>query len=120
MNTEEEQKAQDLAKAIRALGEVFIGRIPATLSGMEDELHQIQKDPQNQVPWKTLHRHLHSIAGSAGTFGHHDLSDRARILEHRINDMLKTDNINNESARSAFFEDQRAFMAWVVADYVKK
>jgi chemotaxis protein histidine kinase CheA len=120
MSADEEQKAQDLAKAIRALGDVFIGRLPVTLSAMEDELHRIQKDPQDQTPWKTLHRHLHSLAGSGGTFGYHDLSDRARALELRVNDILKTNDVTSEPARSAFLEDQRALMSWVVEHYVHK
>ena len=116
----EEKQAQELADAISALGVVFVGRIPATLAGMESELDAIIHNANDHAAWKNLHRQLHSIAGSAGTFGHDELGDRARTLEHRINDMLKTDTVSSETTRSEFMHDQRDFMLWVDARFVKK
>ena len=118
MSADDEQKARDLAKAIQALGVTFIGRIPATLSGMRDELSAIEKNASDHTAWKTLHRHLHSLAGSAGTFGHHELGDRARELEHRIHDMLGTDDASSASVRSTIIQDQHAFILWVDEHFV--
>jgi len=120
MSTDAEQKANELEEAIRALGVVFIGRIPSALTSMDDELVSIEKDPQNQTAWKTLHRHLHSMAGSAGTFGHDELGDRARELENRINDILKAGDVTSDPVRLAFILDQRNFMAWISKQYVDK
>jgi len=116
----EDDQAKELADAIRALGEVFVGRIPSTLSSMESELDAIIRNTNDQNAWKNLHRQLHSIAGSAGTFGHTELGDRARGLEHRINDMLKTDSVTRDPERSEFMHDQRDFMVWVDQQFVKK
>ena len=116
----EQDQAQELADAIRALGEVFVGRLPSTLTNMENELDAIIRNSNDQVAWKNLHRHLHSLAGSAGTFGHDELGDRARGLEHRINDMLKTDSLAVDPTRADFLQDQRDFMVWVDAQFVKK
>ena len=119
MSTEEDQE-KELADAIRALGVVFVGRIPTTLNSMEGELDSIIRNANDHTAWKNLHRHLHTLAGSAGTFGHTELGDRARGLEHRINTMLKTDTVSNDPARSEFMHDQRDFMAWVDSQFVKK
>jgi HPt (histidine-containing phosphotransfer) domain-containing protein len=119
MSTDDEQKSRELAKAIQALGVTFIARIPTTLSGMQDELNAIEKNAPDHTAWKTLHRHLHSLAGSAGTFGHHELGDRARELEHRIHDMLSTDGVSSELVRSTFIQDQHAFIKWVNAQFVQ-
>ena len=120
MSTDDEIRAMELAEAIRALGDVFIGKIPTTLSNMEGELDAIIHNSNDHDAWKNLHRHLHSLAGSAGTFGHDELGDRARHLEHRINDMLKTDTVSEEPQKSEFMHDQRVFMVWVDMEYLKK
>lgn len=117
MSTREEGNDKELADAIRALGEVFVGRIPSTLSSMESELDAIIRNGNDAVAWKNLHRHLHSLAGTAGTFGHAELGDRARGLEHRINDMLKGEHGSNDPE---FMHDQRDFMVWVDSQFVKK
>jgi HPt (histidine-containing phosphotransfer) domain-containing protein len=119
MSTPDEDRAKELADAISALGEVFISRIPAAMAAMETELAHIQNNAQEQVPWKTLHRHLHSMAGSAGTFGYDELGDRARELEDQINTILK-DNIETATqTHLEFIRAQRTFMDWVNANYIK-
>jgi HPt (histidine-containing phosphotransfer) domain-containing protein len=120
MSSDEDDKAKELADAIRALGDVFVGRIPTTLSSMESELDAIIRNGNDAAAWKNLHRHLHTLAGSAGTFGLAELGDRARSLEHRINDMLKAEDGSGDPARSEFMHDQRDFMVWVNAQFVKK
>jgi len=120
MSADEDDKARELADAIRALGDVFVGRIPSTLSGMESELDAIIRNGNDAAAWKNLHRHLHTLAGSAGTFGHDELGDRARGLEHRINDLLKGESGASEPDRSEFMHDQRDFMVWVDTKFVKK
>ncbi len=103
----------ELAEAIRALGVAFINRLPVTLADIGQELSAIEHDPGDLKAWKTLHRHLHSIAGAAGTFGYVELGDRARALEHRVNAMQKDGTTLVDAVRSAFLQDQTGFMEWV-------
>jgi len=114
------KKSNDLKDAIAALADVFIGRIPTTLSTMESELDAIIHNSKDHHAWKNLHRQLHTLAGTAGTFGHDELGDRARELEDRINTMLKTDTVSDEPLKSEFMHDQRVFMVWVGSEFVKK
>ncbi|MET3108201.1 chemotaxis protein histidine kinase CheA [Oxalobacteraceae bacterium GrIS 2.11] len=120
MSADEQQRAKELADAIAALGDVFIGRIPGALADMNQLLQTIGQNAEDQPTWKTLHRQLHSLAGSAGTFGYTELGDRARELENRINDMFKANDLYSEPTRSTFIRDQQAFMAWVEAQYAAR
>jgi HPt (histidine-containing phosphotransfer) domain-containing protein len=57
------------------------------LPGKVDELQAVWRALSEQ--WTTdnlsqLHRMCHSLAGSAGTFGAHEISQQARTLEHRL------------------------------------
>jgi len=120
MSSSEIDRDKELTEAIAALAEVFIGRIPTALESMEHELDSIIHDSRNHAAWTNLHRQLHSLAGSAGTFGHAELGNRARELEHRINSMLKTETAYVDPTKSAFMLDQRNFMLWAGTKYSKK
>ena len=120
MSSSEQEKADELAAAIAALADIFVARIPAALDSMQEELDCLSQNAQNHASWKNLHRHLHNLAGSAGTFGHPELGDRARALEHRIDALLKTGDAAANPASSAFMQDQRNFMLWIDAQYVNK
>lgn len=119
MSSDSGDNAQ-LTEAIRALGVAFINRLPAALADMRQELSSITNDAGDQKAWKNLHRHLHSIAGAAGTFGYTELGDRARELEHRVNAMQADGSTLVESVRSALLHDQNSFMEWVQAGFVKQ
>lgn len=113
MNSEKKQK--NLSDAINALGAIFLERIPKTMDSMEAELHAIALDKNNQLPWKTLHHLLHTMAGSAGMFNYNELGSRARALEIRINTILKEQPDSVED----FLNDHHAFIAWARQNYVK-
>ena len=115
----ENEKAQELASAIRALGDVFVSRIPATMEEMEGELALIKQHYLDLTPWQNLHRHLHSMAGSAGTFGYAELGDRARELELRANEILKSAIMTTDQNRAHFILDLHHYMTWVDDSFVK-
>ena len=119
MSTPEQDKAKELADAIRALGDVFLSRIPAAMLAMQTELANIQNDANEQGSWKTLHRHLHTMAGSAGTFGYDELGDRARELEDQINTILKANGTIEAESRLEFIRAQHEFIEWVDANFVR-
>ncbi len=115
----DDEKAQELADAIRALGDVFVGRLPATMSSIDDELALISQDHQVLTPWQNLHRQLHSMAGSAGTFGYPELGDKARALELRAGDIFRSETMTTEENRANFVADLRTYMAWVSQNFIK-
>ena len=115
----DDEKAKELADAIRALGEVFVGRLPATIAAMDGEMAQISQKYQDLTPWQNLHRQLHSMAGSAGTFGYDELGDKARALELRASDIFRSETMTTEKNRTDFVADMRSYMDWVRNNFIK-
>jgi PAS domain S-box-containing protein len=66
----------------------FILRLPAHLDAIAELFHALSDGRWEQGPGETLHRMVHSLTGSAGTFGLHDLSLAARGFESHIADLL--------------------------------
>lgn len=112
----------EIKEALRALGAVFVGRIPGYLSSMEMELGQIESNQNSAKAWTTLHLLLHTIAGSAGSFGYAELGDRSRQLEHRISAALKEavpeHSGTSEQFRTEFTHELHQFMQWISSNFL--
>ena len=65
---------------------MFINRIGAILS----QFQQIDASAWRPEEAETLHRLVHGLTGSAGTFGMQPLSDAARDMEIRLSDLLRS------------------------------
>lgn len=77
-------KADSLQKALHALEVMFAAKLPAKLAEIEAAFYQLAKQPTNKEALSLLHRLLHTMAGSAGTFGFDDVGTQARSLEARL------------------------------------
>ena len=66
---------------LQALSVQFQEALPERLQNMKRELARLR---QGQGDWDELRRQLHSLAGSAGTFGLETLSGQARGLEEQV------------------------------------
>jgi two-component system, cell cycle sensor histidine kinase and response regulator CckA len=80
---------QDMPPELVALRQQFVQRLPGRL----DDIHQLHQR-MTTAPWdiselETLHRMVHSITGTAGTFGLPTLSVAARQLETRLAAVLQ-------------------------------
>jgi len=62
-------KDEDLNEAIRALGQLFLAKLPAKFLEIESAIQRFQNAPADRENFSLLHRSLHTMAGSAGTFG---------------------------------------------------
>ena len=108
----------ELDLAIRALGDIFISRMPALLADMSVQLQQGEHAPEQLPPWQAIHRQLHSIAGSAGSFGYAELGLNARSLELQLEVHLKKDGMTTLSTRTEFTIAMHEFMRWVTVNYI--
>jgi HPt (histidine-containing phosphotransfer) domain-containing protein len=67
---------------------------------------------------------LHTIAGSAGSFGYAELGDRSRQLEHRISAaLIATDPQQSSTSKqfhAEFNEEIRQFMQWISINVAPK
>ena len=107
----------EIKEALHALSVVFVGRIPGYLASMQKEITNIESDSDNLEPWTSLHMLLHTIAGSAGSFGYTELGVRSREIEHRISAAIKSTDPqhcwSNPNFQTAFIDEMHPYMRWV-------
>lgn len=70
--------SNDVLEQLQKLRDIFIATLPEKLTTI-DRLWQAVKQQGDSVD--ELYLVVHSLTGSAGTFGHQQLSDAARHLE---------------------------------------
>lgn len=84
----------ELQRKLKALEGVFLDRLPEKITEITDALHLFQQDRGRRDALNNLHRHLHTMAGSAGTFGFAELGIQARAFESRLKSWLNQDSID--------------------------
>jgi diguanylate cyclase (GGDEF)-like protein len=83
-----DQKQESLQEALRALADLFLSKLPAKFNEIQLALDNFVKHPDQREPLALLHRLLHTIAGSAGTFGFPLVGSEARRLEAQLKPLL--------------------------------
>jgi chemotaxis protein histidine kinase CheA len=73
-----------LQQAWRQLRRDYADQLPAKLAHAAALLGDCQRAPDDDGALEALHRALHTLAGSAGTFGWNALGERARAAEHLL------------------------------------
>lgn len=105
--------AQDARAAVAAgivlLRDSYLKSLPAELADMARIAADLTGDAQDRAALDELHRRLHKLSGSGGTFGLIALSAEAQRLELAVNTWL------NGAPDYVEVEDLRAFVAAVVA-----
>ncbi len=74
----------DLQQALQAFRAEFAQQVPARAAEALERLQACCGDPGNDALLRELHRCVHKLAGSAGTFGMARLGDEAHAIELRI------------------------------------
>lgn len=78
MNEADKELEEKLAEVRRG----YIERLPERLHEIHEELKKTQKGEVAAA--QTLHRQIHSLTGSLGTFGFDELSGLARLIEREL------------------------------------
>ena len=79
---------QVFADRLQQLRLDFISALPARLDAMYAALEQHRIKPEDPAQLRLLHRMLHSLSGTAGTFGSTRLGEEARLVEHAVSMVL--------------------------------
>ena len=77
----------DLQQALDLFRTQFAEQLPARLSEVADRLAAWQADPSSDDRLRELHRVLHRLAGSAGTFGMPAFGEACRAIELRLEEL---------------------------------
>lgn len=80
----------EFSDALQELQTEFIDRLPERIGAIRSQFQQIDASAWRPEKAETLHRLVHGLTGSAGTFGMQSLSDAARDMEIRLSDLLRS------------------------------
>ncbi len=69
---------------LNALNAKFAASVPATLARLDEQRALCDASAPDPACLKELHQTLHTIAGSAATFGFRAFGQQARTLEQRL------------------------------------
>jgi diguanylate cyclase (GGDEF)-like protein len=105
-----DNKLNSLEAALHALELMFVSKLPAKLIEIEEALNQFVQNSTDIETIKLLHRLLHTMAGSAGTFGFPEMGLQAKELEARLKPML-TDGHWSDLEINQFAVDVREFLS---------
>lgn len=83
------EKIDSLQEKLRALEAIFLQKLPSKIAEITQTLGQVVERPDNKEAMIVLHRHLHTMAGSAGTFGFAEIGAQARVFESRLKPHLE-------------------------------
>ena len=87
----------DVSEALLALQAQFLTRLPGRLSDIQVLWAALSTGQWSQLQAETLHRAVHSLTGTSGTFGLKLLSETARQLESRLHAAIERGRSPSES-----------------------
>ena len=108
----------NLEASLRAIEDEYLAQLPERLHAIGDCLRRCLNQPANAMHDEALQLQLHSLAGSAGTFGLVEMGRRATALEMQLNDCMRrgADNAIDRADRFApVAADIRSFLQWALA-----
>lgn len=76
--------AADLQEAMQRFRQEFATQLPARLQEAQQLLAACRAAPADGDRLRELHRCIHKLAGSAGTFGMREVSEQARVIEDEL------------------------------------
>ena len=110
MNTANEA----LHEKLRALEAIFLQKLPGKCEEIVSTLENLAASPDDTGLQHDLHRYLHTMAGSAGTFGFEALGRQARVYESRLKPWVK-DGVMPAQEFEQFRQQLRGYMQAVIA-----
>ena len=103
-----------LKQQLQALNALFLAKLPEKIIDIENAWTQCERESSNREYWEKLHRLLHTLAGSSGSFGFAEIGLRARAIEHSINTLLASQDSETEPRKIALKENVGDFCQWVI------
>lgn len=106
---------QEFFARLRALNEKFAASIPATLVRLRDNRAQFDVHAPRKDTITALQETLHTIAGSAATFGFRSFGQRARVLEQRLRVLMAFEQVAAKDWED-WLTGLDGFIAWAELD----
>lgn len=87
------EASEKILAQLKILRERYAQDLPRKIAELRSGFDALRTAPPNagqSEAWRTLHRQVHSITGSGGTFGYLDLSVATRVLEQALKPLPDT------------------------------
>lgn len=119
MHKNDSQGESDFEASLRAIEEAYVAGLPARLNEIDNCLQRCLEEPGNAGHYDGLGLQMHSLAGSAGTFGFTELGSRATDLETRLNTFMKG-SVHEAGAFMPIATAIGAFLCWAAESAARK
>lgn len=106
---------QDFLARLEELNKKFAASIPATLDRLRTQQARLDPAAPSAAATGQLHQELHTIAGSAATFGYRAFGQQARTLEQRLR-VLMAGGAGTPDDWAAWLRELDAYLAWSEED----
>jgi HPt (histidine-containing phosphotransfer) domain-containing protein len=106
---------QEFFARLRALNDKFAASVPATLERLRENRAAFDAQAPDPAIVTTLQETLHTIAGSAATFGFRSFGQKARALEQRLRVLTAFDAVAPRDWDD-WLESLDAYIAWAEID----
>ena len=106
---------QNFLARLKALNEEFAAGVPATVARLRSQRKLFDPRAPNAGALKEIHEILHTIAGSAATFGFRTFGQQARNLEHSLR-VLKVFEHTGLADWDRWLDALDQFIAWAELD----
>lgn len=73
---------------LQNLAKLYVQRLPSEVEQLEAFAQELLQQGYTDTVLEKLRHQLHGIAGSAGTFGFHEITDKTRIVEALVKEMI--------------------------------
>jgi HPt (histidine-containing phosphotransfer) domain-containing protein len=108
----------DFRARLNALSDKYAASVPGLLASIGLALARCRAEQWAAPALVELHRALHTVAGSAGTFGFGVLGQECRRLEQALRALADggCDGVHGAAAWSALAADAERLLAWAATD----
>jgi HPt (histidine-containing phosphotransfer) domain-containing protein len=104
----------DFQLAMEQVRADFARQLPQRVHEAQGFLQAALANPQDEVPLCELHRVIHKLAGSCGTFGLREIGDTARGIEDLLDPLLAQPQ--SRAGKLAPVAEQLVLLATLVAE----
>lgn len=106
---------QEFFARLRALNDKFAAGVPDTLARLQAARSAFDPEAPNPAIVQDIHQVLHTIAGSAATFGFRVLGQQARALEQRLRVLMAFEVVAPRDW-SHWLDGLDEYLAWAAID----
>lgn len=106
--------SEKFQEALRQLSDAYAAQLPEKFRNMTLTLDALPQYQWDEEGFQTLYRMVHSLSGSAKTFGFPALGDAARTLEYHLNRLGEAKQALSSTQRDQVYEQLAALNQLVI------